>query len=65
MARAVPEPDRGDDQGDWDPGQWLIDNGFAGGPGMPPEQYDLQPTSTNYRGPRGDARLGSPRSTGC
>jgi hypothetical protein len=33
--------------------QWLIDNDlFYDTVGMPPEQYDLQPTSTKYRGSR-------------
>lgn len=33
------------------PLQWLEEL-IADPRGMPPEQYDLQPTSTKYRGPR-------------
>jgi hypothetical protein len=50
MARAVRESNR-EPEREWDPGQWLTENGLASGPGMPSEQYDLQPTSTNYEGP--------------
>jgi hypothetical protein len=50
MARAVREPDR-QPEPEWDPGQWLKDNGLDDDFGMPPEQYDQQPTSTKYRGP--------------